>query len=83
MPCTFNTGIVSAQNASNPQELNVKRSNFPNDFLFGVTTAAAQIRICKRSRKRPKCLAEVKALKDLGVDSHKFSISWNRILPSK
>lgn len=25
----------------------------------------------------------MKALKDLGVDSYRFSISWTRILPSK
>ncbi|KAM2386757.1 hypothetical protein ACFX1X_039178 [Malus domestica] len=31
------------QNASNPQELKVKRSDFPIDFVFGVTTAAAQM----------------------------------------
>lgn len=32
-------------NASDPEELNVKWTDFPNDFVFGVTTAAAQVQI--------------------------------------
>ncbi|PKI53304.1 hypothetical protein CRG98_026332 [Punica granatum] len=49
-------------------ELNVKRSNFPRDFLFGAATSAVQ--------------DDVKLLKELGVDAYRFSIPWTRILPS-
>ncbi|XP_050368855.1 beta-glucosidase 24-like [Argentina anserina] len=97
-------------NASNPKELRVKWSDFPSDFVFGVSTAAAQIegsankagrgpsvwdefvkifpeRIVDRSTmsttidsyKRYK--EDVKAIKALGVDSYRFSISWTRLLP--
>ncbi|CAN6718181.1 unnamed protein product [Malus baccata var. baccata] len=98
------------QNASNPKELKVKRSDFPSDFVFGVTTAAAQMEGSAKEAGRgpsvwdyyvekfPERIAdhtnmftaidsykrykeEVKGLKDLGVDSHRFSISWTRILP--
>ncbi|VVA16228.1 PREDICTED: beta-glucosidase [Prunus dulcis] len=92
-------------------ELQVKRSHFPRDFAFGVSTSAAQIEgstkgggrgpsvwdhfieknpeiICDHSNlftaidsyKRYK--EDVKAVKDLGVDSYRFSISWTRILPN-
>ncbi|PRQ17020.1 putative beta-glucosidase [Rosa chinensis] len=127
-------------NASNPEELNVKWTDFPNDFVFGVSTAAAQIegsakeagkgpsvwdkfveipgiywgrysytfannnfmmavfyqllfpfdseRIMDKSNmftsidsyKRYK--EDVKLVKDLGVDSYRFSIPWTRILPN-
>ncbi|XP_028960113.2 putative beta-glucosidase 9 [Malus domestica] len=99
------------QNASNPQELKVKRSDFPIDFVFGVTAAAAQMEGSAKEAGRgpsvwdyyiekfPGRIAdhtnmftaidsykrykeEVKNLKDLGVDSHRFSISWTRILPT-
>ncbi|XP_048445027.1 beta-glucosidase 24-like [Pyrus x bretschneideri] len=98
------------RNASNPEELKVKRSDFPSDFVFGVTTAAAQMEGSAKEAGRgpsvwdyyiekfPGRIAdhtnmftaidsykrykeEVKNLKDLGVDSHRFSISWTRILP--
>ncbi|XVF11560.1 hypothetical protein REPUB_Repub08aG0038200 [Reevesia pubescens] len=90
--------------------LNVKRSDFSSDFVFGASTAAAQIegstesggkgqsvwdqfvrefpekiidnstlKVTIDSYKRYK--QDVLALKDLGVDSYRFSIPWTRILP--
>ncbi|KAK2643516.1 hypothetical protein Ddye_025279 [Dipteronia dyeriana] len=50
------------------EELNVKRSDFARDFLFGVSSSAVQ--------------EDVKLVKDLGVDSYRLSISWTRILPN-
>lgn len=35
--------VNAESNASNPEELNVKWSDFPSDFVFGVSTAAAQV----------------------------------------
>lgn len=35
--------VNAERNASNPEELNVKWSDFPSDFVFGVSTAAAQV----------------------------------------
>ncbi|KAJ0104964.1 hypothetical protein Patl1_18308 [Pistacia atlantica] len=94
-----------------PNQLHIRRSDFTNDFIFGASTAAAQIEgsakyggkgtniwdyylqkytekindgsnldIAIDSYRRYK--EDVKALKDLGIDSHKFSLSWARILPS-
>ncbi|XP_040372929.1 beta-glucosidase 24 [Rosa chinensis] len=97
-------------NISNPKELKVKWSDFPNDFAFGVSTAAAQIEGSTNKAGRgpsvwdefvktfPERIADhstmstaidsykrykedVKAVKALGVDSYRFSISWTRILP--
>ncbi|KAF4373585.1 hypothetical protein F8388_025279 [Cannabis sativa] len=34
---------VHLKNASKPEELMIKKSDFPSDFVFGVATAAAQI----------------------------------------
>ncbi|PON77354.1 Glycoside hydrolase [Parasponia andersonii] len=47
--------------------LNIKRSDFPCDFVFGVATSALQ--------------EDVKHLKDIGTGHYRFSISWSRILP--
>ncbi|XP_062118343.1 beta-glucosidase 24-like [Humulus lupulus] len=90
-------------------DLSIKRSDFPKDFLFGAATSAQQIEgsgneggrtpsiwdtyaaipgnirdgnntlIATDSYKRYK--EDIKLLKDLGVDSYRFSISWSRILP--
>ncbi|KAB2633191.1 beta-glucosidase 13-like [Pyrus ussuriensis x Pyrus communis] len=57
-------------NLSNPklvEELKIKRSDFPSDFLFGAATSAAQ--------------EDIKLIKDAGLNSYRFSISWSRILP--
>ncbi|XP_021808278.1 beta-glucosidase 24-like [Prunus avium] len=98
-------------NALNPKELQVKRSHFPRDFAFGVSTSAAQIEGSTKEggrgpsvwdhfiEKNPEIIydhsnlltaidsykrykEDVKAVKDLGVDSYRFSISWTRILPN-
>ncbi|KAL6297074.1 hypothetical protein ACE6H2_005216 [Prunus campanulata] len=98
-------------NALNPKELQVKRSHFPRDFAFGVSTSAAQIEGSTKEggrgpsvwdhfiEKNPEMIydhsnlltaidsykrykEDVKAVKDLGVDSYRFSISWTRILPN-
>ncbi|ONI35248.1 hypothetical protein PRUPE_1G525400 [Prunus persica] len=92
-------------------ELQVKRSHFPRDFAFGVSTSAAQIEGSTKEggrgpsvwdhfiEKNPEIIydhsnlftaidsykrykEDVKAVKDLGVDSYRFSISWTRILPN-
>ncbi|KAK9926669.1 hypothetical protein M0R45_023884 [Rubus argutus] len=107
----FSQVTVNAESSeSNPEELNVKWSDFPSDFVFGVSTAATQIegsakeggrgpsvwdkfveisgRIMDKSNmftsidsyKRYK--EDVKLVKDLGVNSYRFSISWTRILPN-
>ncbi|PQP91810.1 beta-glucosidase 24 [Prunus yedoensis var. nudiflora] len=98
-------------NALNPKELQVKRSHFPRDFAFGVSTSAAQIEGSTKEggrgpsvwdhfiEKNPEIIydhsnlltaidsykrykEDVQAVKDLGVDSYRFSISWTRILPN-
>ncbi|KAK7858663.1 furostanol glycoside 26-o-beta-glucosidase [Quercus suber] len=81
-------------------ELFIKKADFPNDFVFGVSTAAAQIEgSAKEGGRGPSIWDEfardfpaidsykrykedVKFLKDLGVHSYRFSISWTRILPN-
>ncbi|MFQ6670090.1 hypothetical protein Gotur_035118 [Gossypium turneri] len=88
----------------------IKRSDFPNDFLFGASTAAAQTEGSAKSggkgpsvwdefiREYPDRIIDksnldvaadsynrykedVSILKDLGVNSYRFSIAWTRILP--
>uniref|UniRef100_A0A2N9HXU1 Beta-glucosidase n=1 Tax=Fagus sylvatica TaxID=28930 RepID=A0A2N9HXU1_FAGSY len=93
------------------QELNVKRSDFPSDFLFGAANSASQtegspkeggrgpstwdnklekfpekhqnitnINIAIDAYHRYK--EDAKLMKDLGMNTHRFSISWSRILPN-
>ncbi|KAK4857306.1 hypothetical protein QYF36_026730 [Acer negundo] len=93
------------------KELNVKRSDFAKDFVFGVSTSAVQTEGSSKSGgkgpnvwdafldKNPGAIIDgsnmetaidsyrrfkedVKHVKDLGVDSYRFSISWTRILPN-
>ncbi|KAM6570244.1 hypothetical protein CsatB_018229 [Cannabis sativa] len=101
--------ISSYTKAAALDDLNIKRSDFPRDFLFGAATSAQQIEgsgnqggrtpsiwdtyaatpgnirdgnntlTATDSYKRYK--EDIKLLKDLGVDSYRFSISWSRILP--
>ncbi|BBH03687.1 Plant protein 1589 of unknown function, partial [Prunus dulcis] len=113
--------IPGPVNASNPQELEVKWSDFPGDFVFGVSTAATQDQQKKQEEDQvfgttmlrnsqdffspaekdcrslqhvygPRFIQaiqgalqeepeDVKAVKNLGVGSYRFSISWTRILP--
>ncbi|KAI5356404.1 hypothetical protein L3X38_009299 [Prunus dulcis] len=108
-PVNAERKLQGLKNASNSEELEVKRSDFSSDFVFGVCTAAAQIEgSAKEAGKGPsvwdhhiekyperiqdgsnltsidsykRYKEDVKALKDLGVDSYRFSISWTRILP--
>ncbi|KAK8700149.1 hypothetical protein V6N13_018553 [Hibiscus sabdariffa] len=101
---------LAAIRASKKEYSNVKRSDFPNDFLFGASTAAAQIEGSAKSegkgpsvwdhfvREFPDKIADksnldiaadsynrykedVSNLKDLSVDSYRFSIAWTRIFP--
>ncbi|KAM1014157.1 hypothetical protein FF1_043988 [Malus domestica] len=98
-------------NALHPEELEVKRSDFPTDFVFGVSTSAGQIEGSAYEAGRgpsvwdnfieqnPEMISDhsnlliaidsynrykedVKAIKDLGVDFYRLSISWTRILPN-
>ncbi|KAJ0478957.1 putative beta-glucosidase [Helianthus annuus] len=48
---------------------NIKRYDFPSDFMFGVGTSAYQ--------------DDVQLLKKMGVNYFRFSISWSRILPGE
>ncbi|GMY15070.1 beta-glucosidase [Fagus crenata] len=78
-------GKVGSQVPSmSDEELNVKRSDFPSDFLFGAGTAAAQpsnqYNIGIDSYHRYK--EDVKLMKDLGMNTYRFSITWTRILPN-
>ncbi|KAK3219062.1 hypothetical protein Dsin_013032 [Dipteronia sinensis] len=60
---SMNSGLRSQE-----LKMKIRRCDFPSDFSFGASTAAAQ--------------EDLKHLKDLGVDSYRFSISWTRILPN-
>ncbi|KAK1564341.1 hypothetical protein Q3G72_001094 [Acer saccharum] len=94
--CSRNTGLII-------------RCNFPSDFSFGASTAAAQIEGSTKEGGRGPSIwdaylqkypgvrdgsnlntaidsykryrEDLKHLRDLGVDSYRFSISWTRILP--
>ncbi|OMO84021.1 Glycoside hydrolase, family 1 [Corchorus capsularis] len=101
----------ASQPSSNYKEyLNVKRSDFANDFVFGVSSTASQTEGATKSggrgpsiwdqyiREFPAKISDksnmevatesyklykedLLALKNLGVDAYRFSISWTRILP--
>ncbi|RXH96042.1 hypothetical protein DVH24_008542 [Malus domestica] len=79
-------------NLSNPklvEELKIKRSDFPSDFMFGAATSAAQSEgSAKEGGRGPsgwdhrmETLQDIKLIKDAGLNSYRFSISWSRILP--
>ncbi|KAA3472241.1 beta-glucosidase 13-like [Gossypium australe] len=102
---------LSSNGESTQESLsNIKRSDFPTDFLFGASTAAAQTEGSAKSggkgpsvwdqfiREYPDRIIDksnldvaadsynrykedVSILKDLGVNSYRFSIAWTRILP--
>ncbi|KAL9999610.1 putative 3-alpha-(S)-strictosidine beta-glucosidase [Helianthus debilis subsp. tardiflorus] len=71
---------------------NIKRYDFPSDFMFGVGTSAYQVSLSSKtggygephpqgdgpSRHRHE---DVQLLKKMGVKYFRFSISWSRILP--
>ncbi|OMO71759.1 Glycoside hydrolase, family 1 [Corchorus olitorius] len=101
----------ASQPSSNYKEYsNVKRSDFANDFVFGVSSTAAQTEGATKSggkgpsvwdqfiREFPAKISDksnievatesyklykedLLALKNLGVDAYRFSLSWARILP--
>ncbi|XP_020420359.1 beta-glucosidase 13 [Prunus persica] len=88
------------------EELNISKSDFPSDFIFGVGTAAAQTEGSPNEGGRGQSVWDYRAkilpgshifsavdgykrykedillIKDLGVNSYRFSISWTRILPN-
>ena len=43
MIVVINATAQPAQNSSDANELSIKKADFPNDFVFGVSTAAAQV----------------------------------------
>ncbi|KHN06221.1 Non-cyanogenic beta-glucosidase [Glycine soja] len=45
----------------------LNRNSFPPDFIFGAGSSSYQ--------------EDVKTVKDMNLDSYRFSISWSRILP--
>ncbi|KAK9068287.1 hypothetical protein SSX86_012398 [Deinandra increscens subsp. villosa] len=53
--------------ADHDDAFDIKRNDFPDDFIFGVGSSAYQ--------------EDVQLLKKMGVKSYRFSISWSRILP--
>ncbi|XP_022893300.1 beta-glucosidase 24-like [Olea europaea var. sylvestris] len=88
----------------------VKRSDFPKDFIFGGATSAYQVEGAwnvdgkgpsnwdDMTEKHPDSIADgsngqvainhynkfkddVALMKEVGLDSYRFSISWSRILP--
>ncbi|PRQ17029.1 putative beta-glucosidase [Rosa chinensis] len=86
-------GLTFGLNLSSPsylEELNVTKSDFPTDFAFGVGTSAGQVEGAAREfgrgpstwDHRVDTLPDIQIMKDLGVDSYRFSISWSRILPN-
>ncbi|KAK4843877.1 hypothetical protein QYF36_013827 [Acer negundo] len=103
---SMNSGLRSQE-----MKMEIRRSDFPSDFSFGASTAAAQIEGSTKEggrgpstwdayiQKYPggvmdgsnmntaidsykRYREDLKHLKDLGVDSYRFSISWTRILPN-
>ncbi|XP_070667921.1 beta-glucosidase 13-like [Malus domestica] len=59
--------VMNSSSAAPTLELNIHRADFPVDFFIGVGTSAAQ--------------EDIQLVKELGVNSYRFSISWSRILP--
>ncbi|XP_022893296.1 beta-glucosidase 24-like isoform X2 [Olea europaea var. sylvestris] len=88
----------------------IKRSDFPKDFIFGGATSAYQVEGAwnvdgkgpsnwdDMTEKHPDSIADrssgqvaidhynkfkddVALMKEVGLDSYRFSISWSRILP--
>ncbi|KAI3493425.1 hypothetical protein L1887_41815 [Cichorium endivia] len=63
----------------------IKRKDFPYDFMFGVGTSAYQIlggaNGCVTVDNYARFKEDVQLLKKMGVKYYRFSISWPRILP--
>ncbi|KAB2612837.1 hypothetical protein D8674_035153 [Pyrus ussuriensis x Pyrus communis] len=68
-------------NASNPnsEELAVKWVEFPTDFVFGVPTAATQIKGSAKIQEKDQRISDHS---NMFIAIHSFSIPWMRSLPN-
>ncbi|XP_015879544.3 beta-glucosidase 13 [Ziziphus jujuba] len=110
VPAGGSTYELQVPDAATAEELKVKSTDFPSDFVFGVATSAAQVEGSPNVEGKGQSVWEyfaekfpgtvmnntlfpkgvdsyrrykddLKLVKDLGVDSYRFSIPWTRILP--
>nr|KAJ0188398.1 hypothetical protein LSAT_V11C900493870 [Lactuca sativa] len=70
------------------EELHIKRSDFPDGFLFGAATSSYQVEGAyledakSLSNWDAFCHSEdIDMMHSLGIKAYRFSISWARILP--
>ncbi|XP_042490789.1 beta-glucosidase 24-like [Macadamia integrifolia] len=103
--------ITKENSAIDTRTVNIKRSDYPEDFFFGVASSAYQYEGAAReggkgesnwdhfTRVHPDKIKDgsnanvtvdsyhrykehVALMKDMGLNSYRFSIAWTRILPT-
>nr|GLL38407.1 beta-glucosidase 18-like [Ipomoea trifida] len=72
---------ISKDNAQ-IQQNNLKRSQFPDEFLFGARKIQNGDNGNVADDHYHRYLEDIDRMHDLGLDAYRFSISWTRILPN-